>query len=102
MVIEVSAEKNSYSRFFDLIFKKQATKILLNLSTASDRPKYVRYLSKKSDCEYSHTYRILQNLQELGLARSVKSGRKRLYNITNKGLIIAKNISEILSEYDKK
>lgn len=51
--------------------------------------KYASILSKEVDCTYSHTVRILQQMQKLGLVSFEKKGRIKLVSTTPFGEEVA-------------
>jgi len=79
---------------FDLFFRKKPALILIALNKVS-RAKYGSQLAKEVDCTYSHTVKILQNLEELGLVSFERKGRIKIIKATNKGIHVAENIEAI-------
>lgn len=79
-----------------LFFKKKATKIFLSLNGGNPPVRYVRAISKVADTEYAHTLRVLQRFQEMGLASTIKLGRTRLYEPTEKGEEVADLIDRVI------
>lgn len=82
----------------DLFFRKQATRVFLSLNGSGPDVKFIRSIAKHTDSEYGHTLRLLQKFQYCGLARSVKTGRKREYVPTEIGEELAKRINEIIRD----
>lgn len=57
---------------------------------------YASAISKKTDCTYSHTVRIIQKLEGFGLVDSNMKGRKKELELTDKGQEVAKKLSEVM------
>ncbi|MFP4038328.1 MAG: winged helix DNA-binding protein [Candidatus Nanohaloarchaea archaeon] len=57
---------------------------------------YASAISKKTDCTYSHTVRIIQRMEDAGLVESKMKGRKKQLELTEKGLEAAKTLSEVM------
>ncbi|MEF8880501.1 MAG: winged helix DNA-binding protein [Candidatus Nanohaloarchaea archaeon] len=57
---------------------------------------YASAISKKTDCTYSHTVRIIQKLEDASLVDSNMKGRKKELELTDKGQELAKQFSEII------
>lgn len=70
-------------------------KILVRLSDPS-ADNYASALSTRVDCTYSHTVRIIQQMEEFGLVRSQKKGRKKEIELTEKGRNAADALSDLL------
>lgn len=70
-------------------------KILITLNNPGTE-KYASAISKKTDCTYSHTVRIIQKMEEADLVESSMKGRKKEIELTEEGLELAKALSEAL------
>ncbi len=46
---------------------------------------YGSLISKKIDTTYAHTVKILSRMEDLGLIKSRKEGRKKILELTSKG-----------------
>jgi predicted transcriptional regulator len=82
----------------DLFLRDKPARILLALKTAKDRSKgtvYATILSKEADCTYSHTIKILDVLQKMGLVLFDKKGRIKQVKLTDDGLDIAHNMEAV-------
>jgi len=75
----------------DLFLREKPAKILLSLKT-SKIPVYATILSKEADCTYSHTIKILNILQQMGLVIFDKKGRIKDVKLTDDGWDIAHNL----------
>lgn len=57
---------------------------------------YASAISKKTDCTYSHTVRIIQKMENFSLVESNMKGRKKELELTEKGQKLAKSLSEVM------
>jgi len=81
----------------ELFLNVKPVKILVLLNDPSSE-KYASAISKKVDCTYSHTVRILQRMENEGLITSNKKGRKKEISLTEKGEKLAKPLAETLHQ----
>jgi len=81
-----------------LFFRSKPTQLLLSLRTG---PKYATILSKEIDCTYSHTMKLLNNFERLGLVEFEKKGRIKMIKLTSKGEEIAKSLENTLLKIKK-
>ncbi len=79
---------------FDIFFRRKPALLLIALKRLS-RARYGSILAKEADCTYSHTVKILQNLEKLGLVVFERKGRIKLIKLTKKGQEIADSIENI-------
>ena len=70
-------------------------KILIVLNDPNTES-YASAISKKTDCTYSHTVRIIQRLEEASLVESTMKGRKKELELTEEGRELAKALSEVV------
>ncbi len=75
----------------DLFLREKPARILLALKTAKTHV-YATILSKEADCTYSHTIKILDILQKMGLVEFDKKGRIKGVKLTDDGWDIAHNL----------
>lgn len=75
----------------DLFLREKPARIMLSLKTAKI-PVYATILSKEADCTYSHTIKILDVLEKMGLVEFDKKGRIKGVKLTNDGWDIAHNL----------
>jgi len=78
----------------DLFLREKPARILLALKTAKT-PVYATILSKEADCTYSHTIKILDVLQSMGLVVFDKKGRIKGVKLTDDGWDIAHNMEAV-------
>ncbi len=79
---------------FDIFFRRKPAMMLVALKRIA-RVRYGSILAKEVDCTYSHTVKILQSLEKLGLVVFEKKGRIKLIKLTKKGEEVADNIANI-------
>lgn len=75
---------------------KKPVKILVNINSGFT-DNYASELSSEVDATYSHTVRILHQLEEFNLVNSEKEGRKKVVELTEEGEEIAKQCGDLLS-----
>lgn len=75
----------------DMFLREKPAKILISLKTAK-QPVYATILSKEADCTYSHTVKILNVLNSMGIIKFEKKGRIKTVELTNDGWDIAHNM----------
>jgi DNA-binding MarR family transcriptional regulator len=63
--------------------------------------KYASILSKEVDCTYSHTVRILQQMNKFGLVNFEKKGRIKLVELTSHGEEVARNLDQLKKSFQK-
>ena len=80
----------------DLFLREKPSKILLGMKTSKDTTMYATILSKEADCTYSHTIKILNVFQQLGIVKFEKKGRIKTVVLTDDGWDIAHNLEAII------
>ena len=58
-------------------------------------------LSGLMDITYSHTFRVCKELEDLGFTKTRIEGRCREIELTESGSKVAKNLAEIMEEFNK-
>ncbi|RLI99541.1 MAG: hypothetical protein DRP03_03235 [Candidatus Aenigmatarchaeota archaeon] len=91
-------EKKASKILEDLFLQEKPSLILLLLKT-SKVPVYATILSKEADCTYSHTIKILNIMNSLGLVKFEKKGRIKKVFLTDDGWDIAHNIEAIKKKF---
>ena len=81
----------------ELFLRDKPAKILLGLKTREGSI-YATILSKKADCTYSHTIKILNIFRDLGLVRFEKKGRIKKVELTEEGWDIANKMDSVLKK----
>jgi DNA-binding MarR family transcriptional regulator len=73
-------------------------KILISLRSG---PKYVTMIAKEIDMTYSHTIKLLDVFNELGLVEFEERGRIKMIKLTESGEEVARLFDNILSKLSK-
>ena len=68
--------------------------VLVSLKN-STKNRYGSILAKEVDCTYSHTVKILQEMERSGLVSFEKQGRIKTIKLTDKGNKIADHIDKV-------
>lgn len=85
----------------ELFLREKPAKIFLGLKTSKEKAIYATLLSKYADCTYSHTIKILNTLQALGLVEFNKTGRIKTVTLTDDGWDVAHNLEAIMKKFDQ-
>lgn len=64
-------------------------------------PKYATLLSKEVDVTYSHTVKLLDIFNDLGLVEFEKKGRIKMVKLTALGEEIAKTLDSLMTKFNK-
>jgi predicted transcriptional regulator len=89
-------KKNHYENLF---LHSKPVKMLLALK--SENIRYATQVSKHVDCTYSHTVKVLDMFNRLGLVSFDKQGRVKLVKLTDHGTDIAHQFEGISRKFDK-
>jgi predicted transcriptional regulator len=81
-----------------LFLRSKPVKMLIALKKG---PKYATQVSKEIDCTYSHTVKLLDELEELGLVSFKKQGRIKIINMTEDGEDLAHSIEGVLMKISR-
>ena len=65
----------------------------------SKSPVYASVLAKHADCTYSHTVKILNLFNKLGMIKFEKSGPIKRVNLTDTGWDIAHNLEAMVKKF---
>ncbi len=84
----------------DLLLRQKPAKILISLKTSKESI-YATILSRETNCTYSHTIKILNVLQRLGLVNFDKKGRIKKVTLTDDGWDIAHNLEALTKKFDQ-
>ncbi|MBS3151474.1 winged helix DNA-binding protein [Candidatus Woesearchaeota archaeon] len=79
---------------FEVFFRRKPAMILVALKK-NLRNRYGSVLAKEVDCTYSHTVKILQEMEKAGLVGFEKQGRIKVIQLTDTGNKIADHIGRI-------
>ena len=77
------------------------TKPVKMIVTLKKGPKYATQVSKKIDCTYSHTVKLLSELETLGLVTFKKQGRIKVITLTEDGEDLAHSIEGVLMKLSR-
>lgn len=83
----------------NLFLRDKPALILLGMKTKSKDSVYATILAKEANCTYSHTIKILNMFQELGLVEFEKSGRIKKVTLTDDGWDIAHNLEAMTKKF---
>ena len=79
---------------FEVFFRRKPAMILVALKK-NLRNRYGSVLAKEVDCTYSHTVKILQEMEKSGLVGFEKQGRIKIIELTDVGNKVADHIGRI-------
>ena len=79
---------------FEVFFRRKPAMILVALKK-NLRNRYGSVLAKEVDCTYSHTVKILQEMERAGLVGFEKQGRIKIIQLTDNGNKVADHIGRI-------
>jgi predicted transcriptional regulator len=94
-------EKTKNSILEELFLREKPAKILLGMKTSKDSTVYATLLSKEADCTYSHTIKILNVFQQLGIVNFEKKGRIKTVILTDDGWDIAHNLEAMIKKFSQ-
>ncbi|RLI92513.1 MAG: hypothetical protein DRO89_02010 [Candidatus Altiarchaeales archaeon] len=86
-------------KILDLFLHDKPTGIVLSLKDSTG--KYASVLSKETDCTYTHTLKILTQLQESGIVEFEKKGRIKFVRLTTTGVDIAHELEGLVRQLEK-
>ena len=82
----------------DMFLHSKPVNILVSMRSGK---KYASILSKEVDCTYSHTVRILQQMNKFGLVSFDKKGRIKLVELTSFGEQVAQTLDQLKKNLQK-
>jgi len=82
-----------------LFLRKKPVKLLMCIKMGN--AKYVSVLAKETDCTYSHTVKLLEMFEEMGLVDFDKEGRIKYVNLTKDGEELADSFEAVLRKFSK-
>ena len=83
----------------EMFLRKKPVRLLLNVKMGGQ--KYVSVLAKETDCTYSHTVKLLDMFQELGIVQFSKQGRIKYVQLTEDGTALAGDFESVLRKFAK-
>ncbi len=72
--------------------QEKPASILIEMLRNQEQDKYASILSKRVDCTYSHTVKILNVFHDNGLVTFERTGRKKLVHLTDEGKQLAEHL----------
>ena len=79
---------------FEVFFRRKPAMILIALRKGG-KNRYGSVLAKEVDCTYSHTVKILQEMEKSKLVNFEKQGRIKTIKLTDSGNKVAESIEKI-------
>lgn len=86
--------------FKELFLQDKPAEMLVFLKIGAT-PKYATQVAKGVDCTYSHTIKVLNAFQAMGLVEFKKKGRIKLIALTGDGVDIAHDIEGLVRKFVK-
>ncbi|MEA3255043.1 MAG: hypothetical protein U9Q22_04335 [Candidatus Altiarchaeota archaeon] len=86
-------------KIMDLFLHSKPVGIMLRLRNS--KGKYASILSKEIDCTYTHTLKILTQLNEHGLVEFEREGRIKKIGLTSGGDDVAHELEGLVRKLDK-
>jgi len=83
----------------NLFLHDKPTNIVLKLKDSEG--KYASILSKETDCTYTHTLKILTQLQDYGIVEFEKKGRIKEIHLTPTGADIAHELEGLSRQIER-
>lgn len=84
----------------ELFLRRKPVKLLMSLKIHPTAA-YISTLSKETDCTYSHTVKLLEEFNNLGLVTFEKTGRVKYTKLTQDGEELATNFEAVLRKFSK-
>ncbi|MBI4020800.1 MAG: hypothetical protein HY369_01005 [Candidatus Aenigmarchaeota archaeon] len=82
----------------DLFLREKPVRIITGIKSAKGGV-YATILAKEADCTYSHTIKILNVFQKLGMVSFEKKGRIKRVILTDDGWEIAQNLETVVKKF---
>ena len=82
------------SELENLFFREKPARLLIHVR--KDQKAYASNLSKKIDCTYAHTVKLLDKMRAQGLVNFDKSGRIKYITLTPFGHELAENFDSLI------
>ncbi|MCU4753416.1 winged helix DNA-binding protein [Halobacteria archaeon AArc-curdl1] len=83
----------------NIFLKEKPCKILIEISNPQTNS-YPSDVAKAADTTLSHTITLIQEMENMGLVKSEKTGRKKMLKLTKEGKTVAKPLSTVLAQLD--
>jgi predicted transcriptional regulator len=95
------AKKKQNKMLENLFLRDKPALILLGMKTKAKDSVYATILAKEANCTYSHTIKILNLFQQLGLVKFEKTGRIKKVMLTDDGWDIAHNLEAMTKKFSQ-
>jgi len=82
----------------ELLLRKKPVRLLMHMKEGTN---YVSVLAKKTDCTYSHTVKLLNSFEDLGIVEFKKEGRVKYVTLTKEGEELANAFENVLRKFSK-
>ena len=82
----------------DLLLREKPARILISMKT-NKQSVYATILSRETNCTYSHTIKILDVFEKMGVVEFEKSGRIKKVTLTSDGWDIAHNLEALMKKF---
>jgi len=91
------AKKTKKEDLFETFVRKKPALLILSLynGNISKSAKYGSVIAKNIDCTYSHTIKLLKEMEGFGLVSFEKVGRIKTINLTTEGKNAAEKIESL-------
>jgi len=99
MEMIAEAKKQEKLDMEEMFLRKKPVRLLLNIKMGGQ--KYVSVLAKETDCTYSHTVKLLDMFQDLGIVDFEKQGRIKFVKLTEDGTALASDFESVLRKFAK-
>jgi len=82
-------------KMLQIFLRDKPVNIALSLKRVGKK-RYASQIAKEADCTYSHTVRVLSEMQERGLINFNKNGRLKLIELSNIGDRVVETLDELV------
>ncbi len=101
----VKSGAGAHDKMRDLFLQEMPAKVLILLKKRSlnkgVRDSYASQISKDVDCTYSHTVKLLNEMNKLGLVNFERKGRLKLVVLTTRGFDLANRLDTLVRNLNK-
>ena len=92
---ELEAKREETDDMLQIFLREKPVQIALSLKKGK-RKRYASQIAKEADCTYSHTVRVLSEMQQKGLIDFNKDGRLKLISLSPIGDQIVETLDELV------
>lgn len=79
----------------DMFLHSIPASVLLQINHP-EKEHYASGIARDVDCTYSHVVKVIQRLEDHGLVKTNKEGRKNVVTLTDKGEDVVKPLSDLM------